>query len=106
MKKDYNDVETKGGRAALKIELNDNWTIPAADHGTGAGHQRQLRLQSEGRRSGNESIISRRRSHDSWVQSALTIQGKISNFDLVYSGAYLTRNTHESQGLHRLLAVL
>ena len=27
MKKDYNDVETKGGRAALKVELNDNWTI-------------------------------------------------------------------------------
>jgi outer membrane receptor protein involved in Fe transport len=33
--------------------------------------------------------------HDSWVQSALTVEGKIANFDLVYAGAYLTRNTHE-----------
>jgi iron complex outermembrane receptor protein len=33
--------------------------------------------------------------HDSWVQSALTVEGKISNFDIVYAGAYLTRNTHE-----------
>ncbi len=34
--------------------------------------------------------------HDSWVQSSLTVEGKISNFDIVYAGAYLTRNTHES----------
>ncbi|MGH7485210.1 MAG: TonB-dependent receptor, partial [bacterium] len=31
------------------------------------------------------------------VQSALTIEGKISNFDLVYAGAYLVRNTHENE---------
>jgi iron complex outermembrane recepter protein len=23
----YNDVETRGGRAALEIDLNDNWTV-------------------------------------------------------------------------------
>ena len=34
-------------------------------------------------------------THDSWVQSALTVEGKISDFDIVYAGAYLTRNTHE-----------
>ena len=33
--------------------------------------------------------------HDSWVQSALTVEGKIGNFDIVYAGAYFTRNTHE-----------
>src|SRR6202046_2835160 len=27
VKKDYNTVETTGGRAALKVELNDSWTI-------------------------------------------------------------------------------
>ena len=26
-KKNFNDHETYGGRAALKIDLNDNWTI-------------------------------------------------------------------------------
>ena len=45
-------------------------------------------------------------SHDSWVQSALTIEGKISNFDLVYAGAYLDTQHARDRGLHRLLAVL
>ena len=36
-------------------------------------------------------------THDSWVQSALTVEGKIADFDLVYTGAYLTRNTHEAE---------
>ncbi len=27
LKNNYNDVETKGGRAALKVDLNDQWTI-------------------------------------------------------------------------------
>ena len=27
VRKDYNDVEIAGGRAALKIDLDDNWTI-------------------------------------------------------------------------------
>ena len=36
-------------------------------------------------------------THDSWVQSALTVEGKIADFDLVYAGAYLTRNTHEAE---------
>jgi iron complex outermembrane receptor protein len=31
------------------------------------------------------------------MQSALTIEGKISDFDIVYSGAYLARNQHESE---------
>ena len=26
-KDDYNDVDTNGARAALKLDLNDNWTI-------------------------------------------------------------------------------
>jgi outer membrane receptor protein involved in Fe transport len=96
VKKDYNDVETKGGRAALKIELNDNWTILPQVMG-------QVQ-DTNGNFAFNPKIGDLETTHyfpetvhDSWVQSALTIQGKISNFDLVYSGGYLTRNTHESQ---------
>ena len=33
-------------------------------------------------------------SDDSWMQSALTIEGKISNFDIVYAGAYMKRTSH------------
>ena len=33
-------------------------------------------------------------SHDSWTQSALTIEGKVSDFDIVYAGGYVKRNQH------------
>jgi outer membrane receptor protein involved in Fe transport len=32
------------------------------------------------------------RSEDSWVQAALTVEGKVANLDLVYAGSYLTRD--------------
>ena len=95
-KNNYNDVETKGGRAALKVELNDNWTILPQVMG-------QVQ-ETNGNFAYNPKVgdletvhFFPETVHDSWVQSSLTIQGKISDFDLVYSGGYLTRNTHETQ---------
>jgi iron complex outermembrane recepter protein len=94
VKKDYNTVETKGGRAALKLELNDSWTITPTVMG-------QVQ-QTDGDFAYNPAVGDLQVQHyfpdyvhDSWVQSALTVEGKIGNFDLVYAGAYLTRNTHE-----------
>src|SRR3546814_250089 len=34
------------------------------------------------------------RSVDKWIQAALTIEGKIGNFDLTYAGAYLKRKLY------------
>ncbi len=31
-------------------------------------------------------------SEDQWVQAALTVEGKIGNFDMVYAGSYLNRD--------------
>ena len=33
-------------------------------------------------------------SNDSFTQTALTIEGKFNNFDLVYAGAFMKRTTH------------
>lgn len=94
VKKDYNTVETKGGRAALKVELNDSWTILPTVMG-------QVQ-QTDGDFAYNPAVGDLKVQHyfpdyvhDSWVQSALTVEGKIGNFDLTYAGAYLNRNTHE-----------
>lgn len=96
VRKHANDVETKGGRAALKVDLDDNWTIlpqvmgqVTDTHGNFAynpafGPLETVKFLPE-------------YTHDSWLQSALTIEGKIADFDLVYTGAYLTRNTHEAE---------
>jgi len=90
-KKDYNDVDTYGGRAALRINLNDSWTITPAFMGQTTrangifGYNPQL---------GDLKVAHYypEKSKDSWTQAALTVEGRIGNFDLVYAGAYLKRH--------------
>ena len=90
VKKDYNDGETYGGRAALKIDLNDSWSI------TPSVIAQESKLNgSYGYRVGQDFDITRfnpETSKDRWWQAALTVEGKISNFDLVYAGGYLKRD--------------
>jgi iron complex outermembrane receptor protein len=97
VKKDANDVDTRGGRAALKIDLNDNWTITPTIMGqtttTGSGPFAYNPAAGDL----NTWQFFSDATRDSWVQSALTIEGKISDFDIVYSGGYLARNTHEGE---------
>ena len=90
VKKDFNDVETYGGRAALKIDLGDSWTITPTIMG-----QDQ---KANGVFAYDPSVGDLKVSHyfpdkskDSWWQAALTVEGRISNFNLVYAGAYLKR---------------
>jgi outer membrane receptor protein involved in Fe transport len=94
-KNDFNDVDTYGGRAALKIDLNDNWTVTPA-----------MIFQDETSRGvfGYEPAIgdlkvahfSPDRVHDRWFQAALTIEGRISNFDITYAGSYMKRDIHSA----------
>jgi len=90
VKQRQNPVDTYGGRAALKINLNDNWTILP-----------QLLTQSQqaagdfeydpklGNLNVNDYTLGN--NSDQWYQSALTVQGKISNFELTYSGGWFER---------------
>jgi len=87
----YNDVETYGARAALKVDLNDRWTITpsvmAQKQTVDGGFAVDPKLDDlEVTRYYPEGSV------DQWMQAALTVEGKISNFDLVYAGAYLKRD--------------
>ena len=89
--KDYNDVDTYGARAALRVDLNDNWTVSPTlmaqkqvAHGSFAYDPSLGDLAVEKFRP--------ERSDDRWAQAALTVEGKIGNLDLVYAGAYLKRD--------------
>jgi outer membrane receptor protein involved in Fe transport len=89
-RKSFNPSDTIGGRAALKIDLNDNWTITptivAQDqrnkgvfgYEPDVGDLKVQRFQPD-------------TAHDRWYQAALTIKGKIANYDLTYSGGYFHR---------------
>ena len=88
--KDFNHVNTYGGRAALKFDLNDNWTIMPTvvfqdldapgvfGFEPSVGDLQVQRFAPD-------------KYHDRWVQAALNITGKIGRFDLTYSGGYFHR---------------
>jgi len=90
-KKDYNDVDTYGARAALRVDLNDNWSITPT-----LIAQNQKTNGSFGY---DPSVGDLKVTHfypeltkDKWFQAALTVEGKIGNFEVVYAGAYLKRD--------------
>ncbi|WBO22047.1 TonB-dependent receptor [Sphingomonas abietis] len=95
VKKNYNDVDIYGGRGALKVDLNDNWTATATVFG-----QDQKNHGSFGYDPNLPGLEVQHflpeYSHDRYVQGALTIEGKIGNWDLTYAGAYLWRKTNSS----------
>jgi len=90
VKQRQNPVDTYGGRAALKINLNDNWTLLP-----------QLITQSQQAKGdfeydpklGNLNVndYTLGNNSDQWYQSALTVQGKIANFELTYVGGWFQR---------------
>ncbi len=92
VKNNFNDTETYGGRAALKVDLNDSWSItPMVLY----QHQETNGTFGYDPLVGDLKVTDfvPESTDDHWYQTALTVEGKISNFDLVYSGGYFERNT-------------
>lgn len=88
---DYNDTRTTGGRAALRIDLNDNWTITPQIM---AQSQRTHGIFAYDPNVGDLQVSHAlpESSHDSWYQAALTVNGTIANLDVTYAGAYMRRH--------------
>jgi iron complex outermembrane receptor protein len=94
VEEDYNDVDTYGARVALGIDLDDNWTLRPTVMGqvsTANGSFAQERSSAV-----NDDLqvvqYNPERSKDKWVQAALTIEGRLGNWDLVATGGHLWRN--------------
>jgi outer membrane receptor protein involved in Fe transport len=86
----FNVNKTYGGRAALKIDLNDNWTVTPQIMG-----QSQTAYGSFAEESGLDDLEIQQfwyeKTKDKWFQAALTVEGKIGNFDMTYAGAFMKR---------------
>ena len=89
VKDNFNSVDTYGGRVALGMQLGD-WTVTPQlmgqyqkSHGSFLydPHVGDLQVHDFA----PESNI------DTWYQAALTVQGKIGSWDLLYSGGYMGR---------------
>jgi iron complex outermembrane receptor protein len=87
---DFNDVDTVGGRAALRIDLDDNWTLLPTVMGE---HQRRNGIFGYDPAKGDRKVSRFFGDYqsDDWYQAAMTVQGKIGRFDVTYAGAYMER---------------
>ena len=93
LKKNFNTLNTYGGRAALKVDLDENWTVlpqfmyqrAVADgvwfEDVGQPDLSTVRFRPEV-------------AKDRFWQAALTVQGKLANFDVTYAGAYMDRTRY------------
>lgn len=90
-KDDFNDVDTAGMRAALRLDLNDSWTITPSIMGQSQKSNGTFGFDND---VGDLEVMHffPDTSHDRWTQAAFTVEGRISNFDLVYTGAFLKRD--------------
>ena len=95
VKDDYNDTESWGARAALRVDLDDNWTVTPSviyqdtrSHGSYGFDAKlgDLKVQH----------FFPEFRNDRFVQAALTIEGKLGNWDVTYAGAYLDRKALSS----------
>ena len=95
VKKDYNDTEIAGGRAALKVDLDSNWTVtPSVMYQDTRSHGSYGYDPKVGDLKVQHFFPEFRR--DRFIQAGLTIEGKVGNWDLTYAGAYLDRKTYQS----------
>lgn len=89
-KNNYNTVDKIGGRAALRIDLDNNWTITPS-----------LTAQTEKTNGvfgfdphvGDLEVVHflPEFAKDRWYQAAVTVQGKMGNLDVTYSGGHMER---------------
>jgi outer membrane receptor protein involved in Fe transport len=89
-----NGVTNYGGRAALKIDLDENWTVtPTIMH----QYYKQDGFFGFAPVYGDlnaERFRGDEYRKDQFTQAALTVEGKIADFDLTYAGAYLNHPTY------------
>jgi hypothetical protein len=91
----YNTVDTLGARAALRINLGENWAVTPQ-----LMYQKQEQEGSWGddlkdvMATGDQSVAHFRDEFvdDEWYQAGLTIEGSVGGFDIVYAGNYLDRD--------------
>jgi len=92
VKDDFNDTETMGARALLRIDLNEDWAITP-----GLTYQEMDSNGAFDHDPDDYDDLETTKFYDTfydeeWYQATLTVEGRIGNLDLVYAGAYLDRD--------------
>ena len=95
VEKNFNDAETYGARLALGIDLDDNWTMKPTLMGQVQNTQGSYSQERSGQTTGELQTVqyNPEGSRDKWIQAALTVEGKIGNWDVTATGGHLRRKT-------------
>ncbi len=93
---DYNSVDTYGARASLGIDLNDTWTVTPQVMGQ---WQESHGVFAQDSAVGDLAVTHwfPEWNEDSWIQSALTVEGAVGNFDVVFAASHLNRDVDSNQ---------
>jgi len=109
VKKNFNTVDQVGGRAALKVNLDENWTMTPMviyQHQIAEGtylynapanspNAPPNAGYSAGYVPGYGSMqvhdFAPDHNRDAWYLASMTLQGKVSNWDVTYNGSYFGR---------------
>jgi outer membrane receptor protein involved in Fe transport len=114
VKKNSNSTDTTGGRLALKVNLNDTWTVSPTiiaqnqtNHGQNAYTPFAVTLTPYTATGASEPSMTLGGSgdlnisryyaevnRDNWTMSTLAVEGKIADFDLNYDAGYIKRHTY------------
>jgi iron complex outermembrane recepter protein len=89
----YNTASYRGGRGALKLDINDHWTVTPAIVAQD--------LTTKGFFGYDPAVGDLDITHfgpedteDSWYLTSLTLEGKYSGFDIVDASGYFKRTSH------------
>jgi iron complex outermembrane recepter protein len=95
VEKNYNDVDTYGARLALGIDLDDNWTIKPVLMGQVQKANGSFAQERSGQTTRSLQTVQYEAegSRDKWLSGALTVEGKLGNWDLTMTGGHLRRKT-------------
>jgi outer membrane receptor protein involved in Fe transport len=89
--KNFNEVETTGLRALLKVDLNDNWSITPGIMFQKSDIDGEWAHNPEFFGDLQTGKLWPSQAEDDWYQASLTLDGSIGNVDMVYAGAYMER---------------
>ncbi len=96
VKNDFNKVDTWGGRAAAKYDINNDWSVTT----TAFGQDQRIDGVFGYEPSVGDLQVNRFQpdtDHDRFIQAGLSVNGKIGNLDVVYSGGYFMRTIDARQ---------
>jgi outer membrane receptor protein involved in Fe transport len=96
VKNNYNPTDTYGGRVALKLDLNDDWSILASligqDQWTAGffGYAETIGVDQTG-------FHRPQKTHDSYWAPSLTVTGKIGDFEVTSASSFTRHSIYQLQ---------